>query len=169
LWTRTAWRKASPPLRRALDEKPGDNSYIVTLPGRGYQFVAPVQVVSPENLSVVPDVATADSHGSSGLLFQEHTIRTSVITEEKEQLSLPTPRNRALVRLVAGFSRSRNIGCGILRMDAIPPGSAADESICHQVRLGHPSQPADRSQFSAFAICLAVPKKAGCPRPCRKC
>jgi DNA-binding winged helix-turn-helix (wHTH) protein len=25
-------------LRRALEEKPGDNSYIVTLPGRGYQF-----------------------------------------------------------------------------------------------------------------------------------
>src|SRR5271163_1389662 len=32
-------------LRRALEEKPGDNSYVVTLPGRGYQFVAPVQVV----------------------------------------------------------------------------------------------------------------------------
>src|ERR1700684_333092 len=51
-------------LRRALDEKPGDNSYIVTLPGRGYQFVTPVQVVTPENLSIVPDVATADSHSS---------------------------------------------------------------------------------------------------------
>src|SRR5271156_7124899 len=36
-------------LRRALEEKPGDNSYIVTLPGRGYQFVAPVRVVGPEN------------------------------------------------------------------------------------------------------------------------
>src|SRR6202050_3572920 len=71
-------------LRRALDEKPGDNSYIVTLPGRGYQFVTPVQVVTPENLSIVPDVATADSHSSRGLLFQEHTIRTSVITEEKQ-------------------------------------------------------------------------------------
>src|SRR5580658_8354126 len=42
-------------LRRALDEKPGDNSYIVTLPGRGYQFVTPVQVVAPENLRIVPD------------------------------------------------------------------------------------------------------------------
>src|ERR1700721_2269582 len=29
-------------LRRALEEKPGDNSYIVTLPGRGYQFVSAV-------------------------------------------------------------------------------------------------------------------------------
>src|SRR6202050_3528279 len=32
-------------LRRALGEKPGDNSYVVTLPGRGYQFVSPVQVI----------------------------------------------------------------------------------------------------------------------------
>src|SRR5208337_2023888 len=44
-------------LRRALEEKPGDNSYIVTLPGRGYQFVSPVKVVAPESLSVIPDGA----------------------------------------------------------------------------------------------------------------
>src|SRR5271169_7241558 len=35
-------------LRRALEEKPGDNSYIVTLPGRGYQFVSEVQSVASE-------------------------------------------------------------------------------------------------------------------------
>ena len=69
-------------LRRALDEKPGDNSYIVTLPGRGYQFVAPVRVVSQENLAIVPDAATVAGHGPSGLIFQQQTIRTSVITEE---------------------------------------------------------------------------------------
>src|ERR1700733_3277274 len=39
-------------LRRALEERPGDNSYIVTLPGRGYQFVSAVTVVVPESLSV---------------------------------------------------------------------------------------------------------------------
>src|SRR6202021_1412012 len=44
-------------LRRALEEKPGDNSYIVTLPGRGYQFVSEVQVVTPENFAAVPDAA----------------------------------------------------------------------------------------------------------------
>src|SRR5271156_526251 len=38
-------------LRRALDEKPGDNSYIVTLAGRGYQFVAPVRALSGDNLA----------------------------------------------------------------------------------------------------------------------
>jgi DNA-binding winged helix-turn-helix (wHTH) protein/tetratricopeptide (TPR) repeat protein/TolB-like protein len=91
-------------LRRALDEKPGDNRYIVTLPGRGYQFVSPVKVVAPENLAVVPDAVIAASHGSNGLLFQQETIRTSVTTEEKEQLSLPVSRNRAVVRLGAALA-----------------------------------------------------------------
>jgi DNA-binding winged helix-turn-helix (wHTH) protein/tetratricopeptide (TPR) repeat protein len=86
-------------LRRALEEKPGDNSYIVTLPGRGYQFVTPVQVVAQETLSLVSDVATVG--GSRGLLFQERTIQTSVVTEEKEHLTLPVSRNRGLVKLVA--------------------------------------------------------------------
>src|SRR5271170_98251 len=70
-------------LRRALEERPGDNSYIVTLPGRGYQFVAPVRVLATESLAVVLDAAPAASHPTSGLLFQQQTIRTSVITEEK--------------------------------------------------------------------------------------
>ena len=39
-------------LRRALAEKPGDNNYIVTLPGRGYQFISPVNLVGPESLGV---------------------------------------------------------------------------------------------------------------------
>jgi len=88
-------------LRRALEEKPGDNSYIVTLPGRGYQFVAPVQVVATENGAIVPDVAMPTPSGSSGFLLEQQTIRTSVITEEKEQLSLSVSRNREAVRLVA--------------------------------------------------------------------
>ncbi|MGA9426100.1 MAG: winged helix-turn-helix domain-containing protein [Terracidiphilus sp.] len=70
-------------LRRALAEKPGDDSFIVTLPGRGYQFVAPVKVVVPENLAVVPDAATAAGHRPIGMIFQQQTIRTRVITEEK--------------------------------------------------------------------------------------
>ena len=88
-------------LRRALDEKPGDNSYIVTLPGRGYQFVAPVRVVSQESLAIVRDAATGANHGHGGLLFQQQTISTSVVTEEKQQLSLPAPGRQTVMRLAA--------------------------------------------------------------------
>src|ERR1700683_1057017 len=89
-------------LRRALEEKPGDNKYIVTLPGRGYQFVSAVQVVAPEGGSTLPELATGADRGSRGLLFQKHTIQTSVITtnDEKEQLSLPVSQSRPLGRLV---------------------------------------------------------------------
>src|SRR5580693_2852887 len=87
-------------LRRALEEKPGDNNFIVTLPGRGYQFVSAVTVVVPESLSVTTDATLAAGNSSQGVLVQRQTIRTSVITEENEQLSLPVSRNRA-VRLIA--------------------------------------------------------------------
>ena len=90
-------------LRRALEEKPGDNDYIVTLPGRGYQFVSPITVVAPESLSVSTDVEPA-GNASNELLLQRQTIRTSVITEEKAQPSLPIPRRWASERLVAAFA-----------------------------------------------------------------
>jgi eukaryotic-like serine/threonine-protein kinase len=92
-------------LRRALNEKPGDNSYVVTLPGRGYQFVAPVQAVSPEivapdNEATVPEPAGSDSRG---LIFQRHTIQTSVVTskEEREQLSPAISRSQ-VAKMIAG-------------------------------------------------------------------
>lgn len=88
-------------LRRALEEKPGDNNYVATLPGRGYQFVSHVQVIAPASMAVVAEGAAVDSHGSAGVLIQQQTIRTSVITEEKQQLTLPAPRRWGPVRLVA--------------------------------------------------------------------
>src|ERR1700678_43268 len=87
-------------LRRALDEKPGDNSYIVTVPGRGYQFVSAVTVVVPESLSVAPNALSATSNISEGVLVQRLTVRTRVITEDNKQLSLPGSRNRSM-RLIA--------------------------------------------------------------------
>jgi eukaryotic-like serine/threonine-protein kinase len=87
-------------LRRALEEKPGDNSYIVTLPGRGYQFVSAVTVVVPDTLNVSPEAVPATNSTSQGVLLQRQTIRTSVITEDNQQLSLPGSRNRAK-RLIA--------------------------------------------------------------------
>ncbi len=119
-------------LRRALDEKPGDNNYIVTLTGRGYQFVAPVRVVAPEGGTILPAEAAASN--SSGLIFQKQTIRTSVITEEQEQeeqepLSLPASRNRVVVGL---FSAVAAVAVAVLGLYAwkashrAPPMKEAD-------------------------------------------
>jgi eukaryotic-like serine/threonine-protein kinase len=84
-------------LRRALGEKPGENSYIVTLPGRGYQFVSPVTVVAAASLSTIPDEANARD-APNQLLLQQDTIRTSVIIEEKERFWPPVLRKpRAMI------------------------------------------------------------------------
>jgi DNA-binding winged helix-turn-helix (wHTH) protein/tetratricopeptide (TPR) repeat protein len=90
-------------LRRALGEKPGDNSYIITLIGRGYQFVAPVTVFAAEGLSTIPDTANAARDAPSQVLFQQDTIRTHVVIEEKEQL-----------RPAASRSSRAMIGSGVL-------------------------------------------------------
>jgi len=70
-------------LRRALEEKPGDNNYIVTLPGRGYQFVSPVQVVASQSLSVVPDAATPANPGPSGILFSSR--RSALASQQRKR------------------------------------------------------------------------------------
>ncbi|MGP0096099.1 MAG: winged helix-turn-helix domain-containing protein [Terriglobales bacterium] len=94
-------------VRRALEEKPGDNSYIVTLPGRGYQFASAVQVVDSEEVSsdegnTFPSAATDLRNKSSGLIFQKHTVETSVITrEEKAPLNSPISRSRLPIRAIA--------------------------------------------------------------------
>ena len=110
-------------VRRALAEKPGENSYIVTLPGRGYQFVAPVTVIASDfidgkNADTHPDVATAINDPSTGLILQQDTVRERVVRIEEEQLSSPIPRSRVariasltlagiLVLLAAAFGAAR--------------------------------------------------------------
>jgi len=85
-------------LRRALEEKPGDNTYIATLPGRGYQFIAPVKVTAPESLTLVTAGAAEAGNTSGGLVFQQHTVQTSIITQEKDvgALQASTTRERLI-------------------------------------------------------------------------
>jgi DNA-binding winged helix-turn-helix (wHTH) protein/tetratricopeptide (TPR) repeat protein len=106
-------------LRRALDEKPGDNSYIVTLTGRGYQFVAPVQVLAPVSLDIVPDAATATSNSPGGMIFQQRTVRTSVITEEKAS----SGRAAALEAPAIGISKLGKIAVGIFSVALLVAGA----------------------------------------------
>src|SRR3984957_510669 len=75
-------------LRRALEEKPGVNNYIATLPGRGYQFVSPVQVNASE-LSAVSVVPGIPGDGPTGIALQRETIRTTITTTTQERGDAP--------------------------------------------------------------------------------
>src|SRR5580693_3604129 len=105
-------------LRRALEEKPGDNSYIVTLPGRGYQFVSPVKIVAEEILAVAPNTAIVASHGGDGVIFEQRMIRTSVVMEE-----LATPGPAALPGVaVARIAKFWKIALPVLLVSLVVAG-----------------------------------------------
>jgi eukaryotic-like serine/threonine-protein kinase len=72
-------------LRRTLGEAAGENRYIVTLPGRGYQFVSQVKVLAPENLAIVPSQPADCGDHPTELSVQRQTIRTSITTQEEQR------------------------------------------------------------------------------------
>jgi DNA-binding winged helix-turn-helix (wHTH) protein len=49
-------------LRRALGDGQGGHRYVVTVPGRGYNFVAPVRLEQPSQASLPPALAPAMAH-----------------------------------------------------------------------------------------------------------
>ena len=83
-------------LRKALDDHPGESTYITTLPGRGYQFIASVKVVGQATVEEREGYSTNVS-GTTGLFLHERTITTSVITQENHD-----GRNRT----IGGWTRA---------------------------------------------------------------
>jgi eukaryotic-like serine/threonine-protein kinase len=71
-------------LRRTLGEAAGENRYIVTLPGRGYQFVSHVRLLAPQDLAIVPSQPADLGDHPTELSVQRQTMRTSIITQEEQ-------------------------------------------------------------------------------------
>jgi eukaryotic-like serine/threonine-protein kinase len=88
-------------LRKALEERPGENSYIATLPGRGYQFIVPVEVIGQPKALAVSGSPGEHSAGNS-VLLQQRIVTTSIVTEEMEPLRLYAPRRGMAAPLVLG-------------------------------------------------------------------
>jgi DNA-binding winged helix-turn-helix (wHTH) protein/tetratricopeptide (TPR) repeat protein len=90
-------------LRKALDQRHGENSYITTLPGRGYQFIVPVQVVG-QHETIEQGIRTRETLGAGGVFLQQRTVTTSVVTEERHQHRAGSSfRWIVLLALIAGF------------------------------------------------------------------
>lgn len=94
-------------LRKALRDQPGENAFILTLAGRGYQFVAPVHSIGkslPDEAILDPQRSpwpSPDGTASTDVLLQERTLRASVITEETKYPSLTAARS---VRIFASLA-----------------------------------------------------------------
>src|ERR1019366_4368877 len=80
-------------LRKAVAEAGVKESLIITIPGRGYQFVAPVESVFAESISRESEFApTQQSQATdSELILQAIRSRTTVVVE-KSSTELPAPK-----------------------------------------------------------------------------
>ena len=95
-------------LRKIFGEKPRDHQFIVTVPGRGYRFVAPVETVSGQRQE-------NQTNGSIHTSLNGHTISLAVLPlkflipkdiESERYLGLATP-----IRSSRSSARAANFPC----------------------------------------------------------
>ena len=92
-------------LRKALGERPGENLYIVTVPGRGYCFVADVIKVPDERADLIVAERTRTS------VIVEETVVEDFEQEQTEargraDKSAPASAASAAIRFIKNFSAS---------------------------------------------------------------
>ncbi len=111
-------------LRRALAEKPGDNSYVVTVQGRGYQFVSEVK---DTEMAVMAPAGAATSGAAGGVILERETIRTSITRQDNQLPSLAAPR-RSRTKVVGAVLLLAVLGAGgyFLHLRSAPGLTAKD-------------------------------------------
>src|SRR5271170_3295916 len=75
-------------LRRAIGDGQGDQRYIATVVGRGYNFVAPIRKEEPSPASPSPTIATALLHNlpfATTRMIGRETIATTLVTQLSQQ------------------------------------------------------------------------------------
>src|SRR5438132_533373 len=77
-------------LRRALGDGQGGRRYIATIPGRGYNFVAPVRFENPAEASPAATIASATAHNlplaATRMIGREEVVATLVSRLSRERL-----------------------------------------------------------------------------------
>src|SRR4051794_3669988 len=77
-------------LRRALGDGQGGHRYIVTVPGRGYSFVAPVSLEEPPQAPPPPTIAPAGAHNLplavTRMIGRDETVAALVSPLSRERL-----------------------------------------------------------------------------------
>ena len=91
-------------LRRALGEDPSDHQFIVTAPGRGYRFIADVQVVAPERpASRRPDTPRGAIRRSGVTVRSLAVLPFKPLSKEDGPASLELGMTDALIMRIGGL------------------------------------------------------------------
>ncbi|MGA7155459.1 MAG: winged helix-turn-helix domain-containing protein [Acidobacteriaceae bacterium] len=96
-------------LRKALEERANEPIYISTVPGRGYQFIAPVTIVRSLGGKALTGMAGEGEVGrTNAFLVQQRSFTTSTVTEERQYQSGlwlgPSRRSVAFLLVIATLS-----------------------------------------------------------------
>jgi hypothetical protein len=77
-------------LRRALGDGQGDNRYVATVVGRGYNFVAPIRTEEPSRASPSPSIVPAALHNlpfaTTRMIGREEIVTTLVTQLSRQRL-----------------------------------------------------------------------------------
>src|ERR1700733_12280299 len=76
-------------LRRALGDGQGDNRYIATVVGRGYNFVAPIRAVGPSRAAPYTAIAPAPHNlpfATTRVIGRDEIVKTLVTILERRRL-----------------------------------------------------------------------------------
>jgi TolB-like protein/Flp pilus assembly protein TadD len=118
-------------LRKALGESPNDHQYIVTVPGRGYRFVAQVRVVREQQTLQTTDRASIDSvavlplQNLSGDADQEYFVDglTEALVTDLAQIHALRVVSRTSIMRYKGTRKSLPEIARELNVDSIVEGS----------------------------------------------
>lgn len=100
-------------LRKALGERAGDHRYVVTVPGRGYSFVATVKEVRDNRPELIPEEragshaildAEAGQEQAKPEVDEEKTELASAITTTATTTTAPRRRSMRLTLMLAVFA-----------------------------------------------------------------
>ena len=116
-------------LRRALGDGQGDNRYVATVVGRGYNFVAPIRTEEPSPDSPSPTIASAALHNlpfATTRMIGREEIATTLVTQLSHQRLVTVVGPGGIGKTTVGLAiAERMIGAyehGVWLVDLAPLG-----------------------------------------------
>src|SRR6266567_4699788 len=116
-------------LRRALGDGHAGRRFIVTVPGRGYNFVAPVSLEEPPRASLPPTIAPAGVHNLplavTRMIGRDETVTALISRLSRERLVTvvgPGGIGKTTVALAVAERMSANYEHGVWLVDLAPLG-----------------------------------------------
>ncbi|HYU13315.1 MAG TPA: winged helix-turn-helix domain-containing protein, partial [Stellaceae bacterium] len=138
-------------LRRALGDGQGGNRYIVTVPGRGYEFVAPVGLTAESAAMPAPAVPQPGTHNlplaMTRMIGREEVVAALVSRLSRERLVMivgPGGIGKTTVALAIAERMIADYEHGVWLIDLAPVGdprlvpSAVATVLCVEIRTENP-------------------------------